>query len=262
LERSRCRGAAVVFLHVLGFVRLRSRHKEAHGRNADCAVSAHRLRSLFAHLLFAPMDVDSSPDWVIPAPLNCRQSRCGGDRRCGPAAALARAQSCKSERRSAWFLCSGDSSWPRRASSFVMAEDGLLPVATCRVIADRTPAVATVVTAVIRRRTQRGPSDQYARANGFRSGFLAHSSRSPLAVLRWRRKYPQALRPCPALPRCPQFPSVQSWCAATWPQVCGPRLGGALACGFCWGLPSTGCTARDRADARAWCLPATLRRGT
>ncbi len=88
---------------------------------------------------------------------------------------------------------------------FVMAEDGLLPVPLARLHArHRTPAVATVVTAVIAAALSAVlPISMLGQMVSI--GVLAAFIAVALAVLVWRRKYPQALRPfrTPAVPAVP-----------------------------------------------------------
>jgi APA family basic amino acid/polyamine antiporter len=88
---------------------------------------------------------------------------------------------------------------------FVMAEDGLLPVPLARLHArHRTPAVATVLTAVIAAALSAVlPISMLGQMVSI--GVLAAFIAVALAVLVWRRKYPQALRPfrTPAVPAVP-----------------------------------------------------------
>src|SRR5580704_1270592 len=88
---------------------------------------------------------------------------------------------------------------------FVMAEDGLLPAPLARLPArHRTPAVATGVTAVIAAALSAILPISFLGqmvSIGVLTAFIAVA----LAVLVWRRKYPQALRPfrTPAVPGVP-----------------------------------------------------------
>jgi APA family basic amino acid/polyamine antiporter len=88
---------------------------------------------------------------------------------------------------------------------FVMAEDGLLPAPLAHLHARyRTPAVATVVTAVIAAALSAVlPISLLGQMVSI--GVLAAFIAVALAVLVWRRKYPQALRPfrTPAVPAVP-----------------------------------------------------------
>jgi APA family basic amino acid/polyamine antiporter len=104
---------------------------------------------------------------------------------------------------------------------FVMAEDGLLPAPLARLHARRnTPATATVFTAVIAAALSAlFPISMLGQMVSI--GVLAAFIAVALAVLVWRRKYPQALRPF----RTPWVPAVP--------------VGAVLVCGYmAAGLPA------------------------